>query len=264
MKVGIIGYGNLGWHLARWLSPYLTSIEILTTHSDPSENTLLSPPVYFHSSLKDLSPDLDLILIAVKDHQIENVAQQLRQTYSSVYQPLIAHTSGTVSWKCLTNYFELAGVLYPFQTFTRGIPLKSYKDIPIIVDGPNSYVKECLVLFCERIGNQWYLLNEEQRKFLHLAGVFINNFVNVLGTAAEEILAQIPLHRSILQPILSETLRKYIEFGGKQSQTGPALRNDQNTLNTHLRLLASHLPHLQATYQNLSQLIQHYQNQNPN
>lgn len=257
MKVGILGYGNVGWHFVRWFSPYLDAIEVVTKYPDPE--ITLAPTVRFLSSLTFLSPDLDLVFLTVKDDHIETVAQALQSQFSSGYQPVVVHTSGTVSWNRIAPHFEYCGVFYPFQTFTRGIPIHSYREIPIVVDGSSSHVRECLVLFCDRLHNPWYLLNEIQRQYLHLAGVFANNFVNVLETAAEEILSQIPLPRTVLKPLLAETIRKFFLYGGAESQTGPAKRNDQNTLGEHIRILSSRFPHLQQVYQNLSSLIQYYQ-----
>ena len=57
-------------------------------------------------------------------------------------------------------------------------------------------------------------------------------------TLAESICAEQNLPFEILKPLILETFSKAILSGPRESQTGPAVRGDQKTIEKHLRLLA--------------------------
>ena len=62
-----------------------------------------------------------------------------------------------------------------------------------------------------------------------------------------------------LKPLISETFMKAIENGPVNSQTGPAVRNDKNTVRKHLELLS--FDHdLQKIYREISRSIYNYHN----
>ncbi|MBI5010959.1 MAG: DUF2520 domain-containing protein, partial [Bacteroidia bacterium] len=62
-----------------------------------------------------------------------------------------------------------------------------------------------------------------------------------------------------LKPLLQETFLKAFEQGPENSQTGPALRNDKNTIRKHLELL-SFENDLQKIYRDISKSIFKYHN----
>ena len=65
----------------------------------------------------------------------------------------------------------------------------------------------------------------------------------------------------MLNPLINETISKAIEVGPENSQTGPAVRNDKNTIEKHLELL-SFSPELQKIYKEMTQsIIEYYSRQ---
>jgi predicted short-subunit dehydrogenase-like oxidoreductase (DUF2520 family) len=63
----------------------------------------------------------------------------------------------------------------------------------------------------------------------------------------------------ILIPLINETISKALDIGPEISQTGPAVRNDNNTIEKHLELL-SFSPELQKIYKEITLAIMHYHN----
>jgi predicted short-subunit dehydrogenase-like oxidoreductase (DUF2520 family) len=59
----------------------------------------------------------------------------------------------------------------------------------------------------------------------------------------------------MLHPLMEETIAKAIQDSPARMQTGPALRGDQATIDSHIRLLENH-PELQQMYQSISKDIQ--------
>src|SRR5690606_3787361 len=82
-----------------------------------------------------------------------------------------------------------------------------------------------------------YLIKSKDRMALHIAAVFASNFTNHLLRVAEEIMNRQGLDFEMLKPLIVEQIHKSLQIGAKQSQTGPALRGDINTLDLHYQFL---------------------------
>lgn len=83
-------------------------------------------------------------------------------------------------------------------------------------------------------------MDDENRKILHIAAVFSNNFVNHLFSISKKLTLQKNIKFEYLIPLIKETLEKII--GGEDPdlmQTGPAVRNDVKVINEHLKQLQS-------------------------
>ena len=60
-------------------------------------------------------------------------------------------------------------------------------------------------------------------------------------------------------PLLQETVSKAMDIGPEKSQTGPAVRKDQNIIEKHLELL-SFSPELKQMYREITLSIINYHN----
>ena len=107
----------------------------------------------------------------------------------------------------------------------------------------------------QSISSNIHHISSEQRLRLHIAAVFANNFVNSLYANAATLLEDQNLPFRILHPLIMETALKAIDTYPRNVQTGPAIRNDELTINKHLQLLASN-PELKKVYQLLTTQIQ--------
>ncbi len=99
-----------------------------------------------------------------------------------------------------------------------------------------------------------YRINSAERKTLHLAAVFACNFPNYLYYLSQQLLAGQKLPFDLLRPLILETAEKVQEHLPANVQTGPAVRNDEKTMDAHLQLLHEN-PELQQLYKLLSQGI---------
>jgi predicted short-subunit dehydrogenase-like oxidoreductase (DUF2520 family) len=97
-------------------------------------------------------------------------------------------------------------------------------------------------------------LSSAQRKTLHVAAVFACNFTNHLFAISQELLHRDNLDFDLLRPLIAETAGK-IQLNDPESvQTGPAIREDQETINSHLEMLQENTE-LMEIYKKLSQSI---------
>jgi hypothetical protein len=77
-------------------------------------------------------------------------------------------------------------------------------------------------------------------------------------TVGKEVTLKAGFSFDLLEPLIIETISKAIESGPENSQTGPAFRNDKNTIEKHLELL-SFSPELQILYKELTlSIIKYY------
>ena len=75
---------------------------------------------------------------------------------------------------------------------------------------------------------------------------------------AHELLKEQNLSFDLLRPLIEETALKIQTADPITVQTGPAIRDDQSTIDKHLQLLNKH-SELKELYEKLSQSIINYQ-----
>lgn len=226
VTVGIIGTGNVAWHLTLgFQSASGISVSwILGRNKSALEHIHKSSGVKTYTELP--SEKVDLVLICVNDDSIQEVLNQLPRSWN------VAYTSGTVSIDKLSFPQENLGVFYPLQSFTKERTIK-LSEIPFLIEGNNENFIKNLESIAQKLSNNVQRMNSEQRKQLHIAAVFSNNFVNHLLFLAEEHLKDKNIDKSILQPLIKETINKAFDLGAFDAQSGPARRNDSQTIDSH-------------------------------
>ena len=232
-NVVIIGAGNLATQLA--LSLFEKGIQVKQVYSRKIESASeLAGKVNagFTNDLTQLLPEADLFVIAVKDSAIQEVLENLRINDNQ----FIVHTAGSVPMDILEGFSINYGVLYPLQTFSKTRKI-DFSDIPICIEAnhPSNMLK--LEKLGKRLSSSVNQINSDERKTLHLAAVFVNNFVNHLYAAGENILHDKKLGFDLLKPLIRETAEKIETLHPFYAQTGPAKRNDQNTIEAHIKML---------------------------
>lgn len=249
MRISIIGSGNVATHLAAAFKN--AGHKIIQVYSPNYQNAAL---LAYHvgaaatNNLADISNDTDMFIISVKDDAIETIAQQLAK-----HQKLTVHTAGATDLHAILKYNALSGVFYPLQTFSK-IKEVDFWQVPLCIEGADDEITRQLIALGQTISNNVQQVNSGQRKVLHLAAVFACNFPNNLYAIAQQLLAQHQLDFGLLKPLILETAQKVQERFPLDVQTGPAIRNDEKTMDAHLDLLAKQ-PQLQQVYKLLSQSI---------
>ena len=71
---------------------------------------------------------------------------------------------------------------------------------------------------------------------------------------AQSILKEQGIDMQLITPLLKETIHKLDKLKAMEAQTGPAVRNDRETMEKHLELLRDH-PEWQKMYTFMSQMI---------
>ena len=128
------------------------------------------------------------------------------------------------------------GVLYLLQSFSKNREI-DFSSIPICIEAENKNDLELLRTLAYSLSNHIYEINSIQRKKLHVAAVFVNNFVNHLYHIGSEICAENNVPFEILHPLIIESAHKIKDLTPFESQTGPAKRKDEKIIKKHITLL---------------------------
>lgn len=174
--------------------------------------------------------EANLYIIAVSDDAVSEVAKGLVDK-----KGLVVHTSGSVPMNALDGR-NRRGVFYPLQSFSAGRAV-DFKSVPICIEAETKGDLELLLRLAKTISDQVLEISSDQRKSLHIAAVFVNNFTNHLFEIGNEICREQGLPFEILLPLIRETVQKLDRLTPLDAQTGPARRNDQKTIKNHLTQL---------------------------
>lgn len=229
ITVSIIGAGNVATHLFKAFSKTKT-VSVKQWYSrDLTKISSFKNKVEIVADLNGLA-EADIYIIAVSDDAISSVSEAL-----PFKDRLVVHTSGSVGIYDLDKKNRRA-VFYPLQTFSKEAKV-DFKQVPICIEtiGKKDYPQ--LKSLAEALGSPHYRVNSDQRKTLHLAAVFVNNFTNQLYRVAHEITESEGVEFDILKPLILETAKKVQTMSPYMAQTGPAKRNDKKTIQRHLKQL---------------------------
>ena len=154
--------------------------------------------------------------------------------------------------KCFEKLIRHFGVFYPLQSLKKEV--SHLPDIPIVIDANDESTLKELEVLAHSISNQVVEAGDVERMKLHLAAVIVNNFVNHLYSLAESYCNNEGLDFTLLLPLIKETAERIHYISPSQTQTGPALRNDRETIEKHLELLKKY-PHLKKIYETFTESI---------
>jgi len=228
-RITIIGSGNV----ASWFAFKMkkAGYSILQVYSATLKNAQLLADTCGAEAIDNLDKlryDSDLFLFSVKDDCYEPLLRQLTQQL-----PFAVHTAGSISKDIFQEHAQRYGVLYPFQTISKKADFDQL-EVPLCIEGDSIETSAILTEYAGKISSITYPIDEHQRFQLHLAAVFASNFTNALYGIGYEILAKHHIDWNIILPLLQNTLDKIKTIPPKESQTGPAYRNDTKTIQKQL------------------------------
>lgn len=248
--VVFIGAGNVANHLAKGFHQVgIDILQIVNRSFDKAQKLADEVDAKPTDDVNNISWEADIYILAIKDDDIKDVVSNL-----SLSKGILVHTSGSVPLDHLKNAAPEAGVFYPLQTFKADQEV-DLTQVPICLEATSSEAFQQLNTLASKISNQVHNIDSEQRKTIHIAAVFLNNFTNHMLACAEELLVSHNMDFDLLRPLLEETWQKIRHHKPSEVQTGPAIRNDQQVIGEHLDRLKNE-PELQAVYRVLTESIQ--------
>ena len=247
IRIVLLGGGNIAYHLANHFQKNELTELVQVYARNLDDLNFIGAEVSKTNDLNDLC-EVDIYILAVSDDAISEVSGKMTSING-----LVLHTSGGKDLNELKGNYN-KGVLYFPQSFTKGV-LVDFSTIPVCIETSNEADMELLKTLASTFSNNIYEINSEQRSYLHVSAVFVNNFVNHMYTIGNEICEAQNIPFEILHPIIKETAQKIEKLPPLKAQTGPAIRNDERTLEKHKALLNAQQNEL---YTILTNSIQNY------
>ena len=244
-KIVLIGAGNLAFHfykkltncnevkVIQWYSRSLQKIDFAKKQTEVIDQ---------FSQIKSA----DLYLICVSDDAIGSMCKKINTTN------LVVHCAGGVSIDQLEGTLR-KGVFYPLQTFSKDQDL-SFDQLPFCIETTDPKDQILLSNLAKAMGGIPHKINSETRTQMHIIAVLINNFGNHLLHLGSKLLKEHDISFKIFHPLIEETYQKALKSGPENTQTGPAIRDDQKTIEKHVGLISDE--NIKKLYLNLTSSIQ--------
>ena len=238
MKIAIIGAGSVGTNLHHAFE--LKGIRAELVHARP----LTADPLAVESL-----PSADVYIYTVADHVLAEVVSKVNAP-----RALHLHTSGSMPIEVFGADKPHSGILYFFQSFSREVLIDDWSGIPCFIEGHNIDDIAAIYSLAQCLTSRIYEANQHDRERLHIAGVFANNYTNLMYRIAADVLKGTSIPFEALLPLIDNTAAKVHAIAPKDAQTGPAQRGDEAVIRHHLEILATS-PYAEV-YQALAALIE--------
>ncbi len=260
MKIAIIGAGSVGTNLHHAFELKGIKTELVharpLTANDPSPMTNDQSPITNDQSLTVHLPQADIYIYTVADCALEEVVSKVNAP-----KALHLHTSGTMPLETFGADKPHAGVLYFFQSFSRTMLIDDWSNIPCFIEGRNIDDVAAIYSLAQTLTSHIYECSQSDRERLHIAGVFANNYSNLMYRIAAEVLRSTSIPFEALLPLIDQTAAKVHGMAPKDAQTGPAQRGDAAVMEHHVKVLETmpdglfNAAEVREVYQALAALI---------
>lgn len=234
MRVAVVGSGNVAEAFARSLAECreVELVGVVARNKERGEAIAKSVGVKWCGQ-PSRAPKADIYIIAVSDRAVEEVAKGL----SVAEDAIVVHTAGSVSIDAIMGREGRRGIIYPLQSFTAGRRI-SLSGVPLFIEADDEKTRESIMKLSTKLSSRVEYATSERRRVIHLAGVFVNNFVNHLYASGGDVVAKVDLDFDVLKPLIEETARKAIDSNNPRAvQTGPAIRGDRAVCERHKQML---------------------------
>jgi predicted short-subunit dehydrogenase-like oxidoreductase (DUF2520 family) len=254
INISFAGAGRVASALCKELFSVGFNIELVVSESEERGRPLADSCNAIWSSDLVYPDSTRIIIVAVPDHKLKQVLNSLK----CGPETLVVHTAGSFGLDIFPGHITQKGIFYPLQTFSKNRKI-SFNGLPVLIESSDETTSAILAEIAETLSANVQFVDTEHRLMLHVAAVFVSNFTNHMLTEGKDIALKAGFPFKILEPLINETVMKAIDSGPENSQTGPAIRNDKNTIEKHLELL-SFSPGLQRIYNDLTKSIIDYYN----
>lgn len=184
--------------------------------------------------------DADLVLLAVPDSAIEEVARAVP------VGPWVAHVSGATSITALAPH-QRRFSLHPLQTLTRDLGPEQLDGAWAAVTFETDEAGQVAHWLADQLGLRAFDLADADKPLYHAGAAIASNFLVTLYRVAARLLVETHAPPEALVPLM----RRVIENGFQL--TGPIARGDWATVEAHLAAIRERTPDVEAVYRALAE-----------
>ncbi len=230
----------LAWHLVQ--AGYQPAF--VWSRSSASVHKALSYVKFAKSSIRlsAIPGDCQWLVIAVRDDAIGKLANRLADLMQSAEGIKVFHTSGAWDSAILKPLHEAGfrtGSFHPLISIpdiATGIEI-----IPDAVFSCEGQIQKDLIRLAGELGGRGIPLRPDQKELVHVAAVFLNNYLTVLVQALKKLAGQRDIDSETFHVLLARLPQQALAKAWHQpiadSLSGPAIRGDRKTIQKHRQLL---------------------------
>jgi predicted short-subunit dehydrogenase-like oxidoreductase (DUF2520 family) len=189
---------------------------------------------------RDTSADAELLLLAVPDAAIAEVAQRVP------IGPWIAHVSGATSLAALEPHVRRFSV-HPLQTLSTERGPEQLDGAFAAVTAETDDATKAGFWLANTLGLRPFPLADADKPLYHAGAAMASNFLVTLYRAAARLLEETNAPPEALVPLMTRTIENGFAL------TGPIARGDWTTVDAHLRALEERAPDLVPLYRELAE-----------
>ena len=254
MRIAVLGAGRVGTAVAVLLARAGHDVVAVAGRGATRERTATWLPGVPVLEPADAARRGELVLIAVPDDVIGEVAAALVEDDAVAPGVWVAHTSGTRGLDVLAPVRDVGGRALAFH------PLQTFPDVESAI----AAIPGCTVAITAEDEAGFALgeglardlravpfrLRDELRPVYHAAAVFASNYLVAISGVAERLFreAGVPDPLAAMRPLQAATLDNVGRLGAAAALTGPAARGDAGTIAKHLQVLAASAPETVVAY----------------
>jgi predicted short-subunit dehydrogenase-like oxidoreductase (DUF2520 family) len=191
---------------------------------------------------RQVDPEAGLVLLAVPDSAIAEVAQKIAAG------PWIAHVSGATHLAALDPHPpERRFSVHPLQTLTKARGPEQLDGAWAAVTAENDEAATRGRWLATTLGLRPFDLADADRTRYHAGAVIAGNFLVTLYRIGSRLLRETGAPPEALVPLMMRTIENGFDL------TGPIARGDWSTVEAHLAELEAHDPDLVPLYRALAE-----------
>lgn len=242
MKIGVISAGKVGAVLGAALRA--VQHEIIGVHAiseaskDRAESLLPGVPLL---QIPDIVERAEVIMLAVPDDELVSLVAGIANTTGWRQGQIVFHTSGMHGISVLepaTAQGAIGLAIHPAMSFTGySLDLARLNETSFGVTGPAPFLPIAQALAVE-MGGEPVIIAEGDRALYHAALAHASNHLVTITGQAQQILTQIGIENPsrYLAPLVRASLDNALS-SGESALTGPVVRGDAHTVETHRDVL---------------------------
>jgi predicted short-subunit dehydrogenase-like oxidoreductase (DUF2520 family) len=211
MKLGIIGNGRAAWAFASTWRRIGWPLTGIATRGTP---------------IDELAASSDLILIAVSDRAIAQIAESIPETNAIIFHP-----SGALP--ALRGGFSL----HPLKSLPPVGEPSDLEGTLLVFEGAHRDVAEQIA---NKVGARFAEISAEAKIRYHAGAVFGSNYIAALLDVAEELIG-IDGAREDIAALARSAIDNWAAHNDARRFTGPASRGDDAVMQRHLDVLRDSL-----------------------
>ncbi len=262
--VAIVGPGRLGQAMGRLLLGAGVQVEFIVarqvSRARKAARFIGGGTVL---ELKDRQfADADIILITTSDSAIGPVSRRIARYREEWSRQIVLHACGSLPASVLAAFKERGaaiGSIHPYQTIPN--PSAGVRNLPgcfWAVEGDKRAVAVARQ-WVKALGGKSFTIAPEFKPLYHLSAFLVCPTTVTLMDCSERLLQQAGVPKKVIRPTLgkfvAETVNNFVEYGGRKSLTGPAVRGDWATLQRHIAELQRFAPEVIPAYVELVDLM---------